>query len=96
MAQPEFKIESKVLIVDIESTDLDAYRWNAPGKVPVFFIFISNEVHIITLDDDEKPFTTVKTNNQEKKVKIVTDEEVVMYAEEADRVLALKKTDSAA
>jgi hypothetical protein len=52
---------------------------------------VANEVHIITLDDDEQEFTQVCTSNQTVDVTTVTDEECVMYAEEADRVLALRQ-----
>ncbi len=91
-ATPEFKIVGETLYIhNVESTDLDAYRWYAPGKVPVSFVFVANVVHIITLEDDELEFTQVCTVNQTVDVTTVSDEEVVMYAEEADRVLAQRQ-----
>ena len=88
-AAPEFKIVGETLhIHNVESTDLDAYRWYAPGKVPVSFVFVANQVHIITLDDDEQEFTQVCTANQTVDVATVTDEECVLYAEMADLALA--------
>jgi hypothetical protein len=91
--KPEFKIVGETLYIhNVVSTDLDAYRWYAPGQIPVSFVFVANEVHIITLDDDEQEFTQVCSLNQTVDVTTVTDEEVVMYAEEADRVLAQRQT----
>ncbi len=87
-AAPEFKIVGETLhIHNVESTDLDAYRWYAPGKVAVSFVFLADVVHIITLDDDEQEFSQVCTANQSVDVTTVTDEECVLYAEMAELAL---------
>jgi hypothetical protein len=77
----------KLHISNLETNNLDVYRWDAPGKVPVFFVFAGYDVHIITLDDDEKPFDRVSSINQEVGVQIVTDEDIAMYSELAEIML---------
>ncbi|MCE1226270.1 MAG: hypothetical protein LWW87_07270 [Geobacteraceae bacterium] len=75
----QFFIENQTLHLDEFTTDLEAFRWNAPNDVPVFFVFAGNDVHIITLDEQEKPFEEVCSNNQIKPVRLITDEEAEQY-----------------
>jgi len=79
-----FTIKDSELFVDMDSRDLDAYVWHAPGDVQVYFVFIEQEVHIITLDDGELPFKQVRTRNEKITVMPVGDEEVTQYAAIAD------------
>lgn len=42
-----FTIKDRELFVDMDSRDLDAYVWHAPGDVHVYFVFIEQEVHLV-------------------------------------------------
>lgn len=87
----EFIIKGNSLhIPNLETKDLYAYRWDAPGSVPVFFIFAENDVHIITLDSGETAFNWVYSKNQDIAVIPVSDEEIVMFAEQTECILSLK------
>jgi hypothetical protein len=83
----QFLIENQTLHLDQFTTDLEAYRWNAPNDLPVFFVFVGNDVHIITLDEQEESFEEVCSNNQIKAVRLITDEEVEQYAILADKTI---------
>jgi hypothetical protein len=83
--KPEFRIIGDALqILNVESTDLDAYRWYSPGITPVPFVFVAGEVHVITLGENELEFSRVCTMNESVEVIIVTDKEVDTHADEAD------------
>lgn len=79
-----FTIVDNQLVVEADANDLDAFRWNAPGDVPVFFIFIGPNVHIITLEADDQPFSTVVCNTMSCPVREVTEEELEKYKGNAE------------
>ncbi len=74
-----FSMNDQSLFLDVQTTDLEAYRWNTSDQVPVFFVFVDEKVHIITLDDQEEPFQKVCSLTQTVPVRLVTDEEVEQY-----------------
>jgi hypothetical protein len=80
-----------LLIPNLMTSNLDAYRWNAPGNVPMYFIFADNDVHILTLEESEDVFSKVRTHNEEKDVTIVTEEETQRFSDEAERHLILQR-----
>mgnify|MGYP000960451390 CR=1 FL=1 len=75
----DFSIIDQTLVINAQTQNLEAFRWNAPNKVPVYFVFAGNLVHIITLDDQEEPFQKVCSLTQTVPVRLVTDEEVEQY-----------------
>lgn len=80
-----------VLHLDRETSILEAYRWDAPGGVPVFFVFADTDFHVVTLDEHEKPFRMVRTKSQERRVAVLTDDEIAMYCEDAMNVLKFRR-----
>lgn len=86
--QPDFTINGNELFVNTDSSDLDAYMWQKPDNSAVFFVFIENYLHIVTLEDGEAPFTHVRTRSESVTVMPVNDQEIAEYAAQADRILA--------
>lgn len=76
----DFSIIDQTLVINAQTRNLEAFRWNAPNKVPVYFVFAGNLVHIITLDDQEEPFQEVWSHNQSASVRPITDEEIEQYS----------------
>jgi hypothetical protein len=74
------KLEGEKLVVDLETSGLDAYRWDAPENIPVIFLFVAENVHVITLDEGERPPSEVRSHNEICQVKMMSDEDVAKYA----------------
>ncbi len=71
------KIEGDTLVMaDVESEDLDAYCVKWADNYPVYFIFIAEIAHVITLEEGEKLFVRVETRNEKIDVRFLDEEEV--------------------
>ncbi len=92
----KFELSGNILLVNDETESLDAYRWNAPYNQPVFFVFSSSScLHIITLDEAEAPFDRVISRNEEKVVRLITNEEVQLHAAKSKYSYCLETADGA-
>ena len=77
MPTPIFTIEKRTLRFDVESTGLEAFRWNSTSHgLSFFFIFINDVVHLIQTGKQDKTFVVVKTRTESERVRLISQEDL--------------------
>lgn len=81
----------KTLLLDFETSSLEAYRWDTldplTGATTFIFVFYGDMIRLIKLDKTDPVVRFVKSKTHETKVQILTDEDVAMYSEDASEFL---------
>jgi hypothetical protein len=75
-------LEKRTLKLRTETKSLNAYLWEMNEVGPVYFIFADNDLHIITLEEDETPFNQVQSTTQRSRVQTLSTKELLQLRED--------------